>query len=73
MLVVATNAAGDTRVSSDGFLVRETETVVSGVTIKDGKSCDSTGTFPYNTNVKIFFWILRNGVIVIKKSDLKIL
>ncbi|XP_041351012.1 uncharacterized protein LOC121369995 [Gigantopelta aegis] len=41
VLVVATNEAGDTRVSSDGFQVVENQTVVSEVVIKDGPVCVS--------------------------------
>ncbi|XP_041351011.1 uncharacterized protein LOC121369994 [Gigantopelta aegis] len=42
VLVVATNKAGDTRVSSDGFQVVVNRTVVSDVVIKDGPVCVAT-------------------------------
>ncbi len=44
MTVTARNDAGNTALSSDGFVVIGNNTDLSGITVQDGEQCGSVGT-----------------------------
>ena len=63
MLVVATNEAGDTRVSSDGFQVVENLTAMADVVIRDGPVCETPGTMIGFLILKIIYSFMECLVI----------